>query len=160
MILVFTPLSEKDMESTRLLNHEYLDWLSDEGAVTCYLSQQNAREIVNQLPLGHEAPDGDLLLATLNDKPIGTVALKRLSDDTCEMKRLYVVPEARHMKVGRILVDEIIKRAKTLGYQTMRLDTLPHMSAAQKLYQNIGFKTIEKYNVSPVNDAIYMELSL
>jgi putative acetyltransferase len=160
MIKIYTPVTEADLEITRQLNRQYLDWLAEDGVVSCYLTQQKALDIVNQLPEGHQFPEGDLLLATHKGEPVGTVALKKIEDGVCEMKRLYVLPQARHLRIGYHLVSTIIERARQLGYTKMQLDSLPHMTAAQNLYRHFGFEEIENYNNNHVGGAIFMSLKL
>ena len=92
--------------------------------------------------------------------PLGCVALRRSSDDWCEMKRLYVVNEARGARLGERLVDSIIAHAKTLGYRGIRLDTLRDMTAAQRLYRKYGFVEIPAYYDTPIEDTIFMGCNL
>ena len=108
------------------------------------------------LPGGYEA----LLVARRDGEAMGCVALKRLPDGTCEMKRLYVRPGARGTGTGRALVEASIARARELGYAVMRLDTLPTMEAAYSLYVSHGFKPIERYNDNPIDGVLFFELRL
>jgi ribosomal protein S18 acetylase RimI-like enzyme len=108
------------------------------------------------LPGGYEA----LLVARTEAEIVGCVALKRLSDGVCEMKRLYVRPAARGSGAGRALVEASIARARELGYRVMRLDTLPAMDAARTLYLSLGFRPIERYNDNPVEGVLFFELKL
>jgi ribosomal protein S18 acetylase RimI-like enzyme len=76
------------------------------------------------------------------------------------MKRLYVKPEFRGLKIGRKLVEAVIEQAENIGYKHMRLDTIPLMIAARALYVSLGFEEIEPYRYNPIEGAQFMELKL
>jgi ribosomal protein S18 acetylase RimI-like enzyme len=78
----------------------------------------------------------------------------------CEMKRLYVKPEFRGNGIAKILAERIISDAKSIGYSSMLLDTLPFLQTAISMYRKMGFYEIECYNDSPLDDTIYMKLDL
>jgi ribosomal protein S18 acetylase RimI-like enzyme len=118
-----------------------------------------SRELAG-LPGDYEAPGGCILLAEGANGPAGCVALRPLKNKTCEMKRLFVKPAYQGCGVGRALAEAVIREARNLGYQKMRLDTIESMKAAQGLYFSLGFKTIEAYCHNPLDNPSFMELAL
>lgn len=136
-----------DVEHVRRLFREYAADLGDHARYLVGFDEE-----VAALPGGYEV----ILLADA----VGCVAVKRLDDGACEMKRLYVRPSARGSGAGRALVVAAIEQARGLGYRVMRLDTLPTMVAAQGLYRSLGFEEIGRYNDNPGPDVRFMELDL
>ncbi|KAJ5929878.1 hypothetical protein N7454_006828 [Penicillium verhagenii] len=100
----------------------------------------------------------DTGLPTPHTPVLGCVGLRRSTDSNswCEMKRLYVIPEARGLYIGDQLVVAIMDKAKALGYSGIRLDTLPDMIAAQRLYRRYGFAEIDPYYHTPIKATIFM----
>jgi len=113
------------------------------------------------LPGDYSPPAGRLLLAEFQGQLAGCVALHKLEDGICEMKRLYLRPQFRGKRLGRVLAERIIAEARQIGYQRMRLDTVePVMKDAVAMYRKIGFCEIAPYCANPIPGALYMELLL
>ncbi len=113
-----------------------------------------------ELPGAYASPSGCLLLAEVDGSAVGCVGLRKLSGAICEMKRLYVDPKLRGARIGKTLVDAILARGRELGYQRIRLDTLPSMQAAIAMYRSLGFREIEPYCNNPLPGALFLELDL
>ena len=101
-----------------------------------------------------------MLVAREPEGIAGCVALRHLDDAICEMKRLYIRPQFRGRGIGRALVQAIIDAARARGYTRMRLDTLPSMQDAMRMYESFGFADIPPYRFNPVEGTRYMELTL
>jgi ribosomal protein S18 acetylase RimI-like enzyme len=138
----------------RSLLLEYVDSLGVD------LSFQNVERELADFPASYLPPAGALLVATRDQRLAGSIAMRRLDDEACEMKRLYLRPEFRGYGIGRELAGAIVDRARNAGYQRMRLDTLPGMQDAQRLYRALGFEEIAAYYENPIPGTRYMELDL
>lgn len=121
---------------------------------------QEFQKELAEFPGEYAPPDGRFLLAMHDEKLAGSVALRKISDSVCEMKRLFVWPEFRKKGIGRKLTGAIIEEARKIGYERMRLDTVPFMKEAIALYRSLGFKEIESYRYNPIEGAKFMELDL
>ena len=121
---------------------------------------QNFDKELAELPGEYAPPDGRLIVAINETKVVGCVALRKIIDGICEMKRLYVRPAYRSKGIGRELVRAIIGEAEKIGYTQMRLDTVPAMKEAIGLYRSTGFYEIEPYRNNPVEGAMFLELTL
>ena len=147
--------SPEQLEQARSLFLEYAESL---GFSLCF--QSFDKEMAG-LPGDYSPPHGRLLLAEHEGRIAGCVALHKLSDGVCEMKRLYVRPEFRGKALGRALAERVIAEARAAGYSQMRLDTIVgKMDSAIALYRRLGFREILPYRENPVPGAIYMELKL
>ncbi len=112
------------------------------------------------LPGPYVPPRGGLWLARAVEGGVGCVALRPLDAAVAEVKRMYVNSAWRGHGVGRALLEALLDGARTRGYQTLRLGTLDDMSAAQSLYQSLGFTPIERYRPDELIDTRFFELSL
>ena len=129
-------------------------------AIGIDLSFQDFADELADLPGEYAPPDGGVLLALVDGQPAGCVALRPFGEGICEMKRLYVRPAFRGRGIGLELANTIIDQARTVGYERMRLDTIPSMKPAITLYESLGFKTIKPYRYNPIEGARFMELIL
>ena len=145
-------------EQVAAVRELFLEYAQSLNFSLCF---QSFDQELASLPGDYAPPSGRLLLADFNHRPAGCVALHRLQDGICEMKRLYVRPEFRGHKVGRRLAEAVIAEARVAGYQRMRLDTVaPVMREAVQLYRELGFYEIPAYRPNPVPGTLYMELAL
>ncbi len=143
-----------EMAEVRRLFREY------EAFLQVDLCFQGFEDELSSLPGEYVPPQGALLLALDADKIVGCVALRRLEEGVCEMKRLFVRPPARGRGLGRRLAQRIIDVARQAGYSSMRLDTLDRLVEAMRLYESLGFRITGAYYENPIPGAVYWELDL
>ena len=96
-------------------------------------------------PVDLAPPRGVFLVACTDDGPVGCGGIRAHTDDIAELKRMYVVPTARRLGVGRNLLMELERRAVALGYTRVRLETGVRQPEAIQLYETSGYEVIERY---------------
>jgi putative acetyltransferase len=147
--------SESQVEQVREL---FLEYARSLGFSLCF---QNFDQELANLPGDYSPPHGRLLLAEFEGELAGCVALHKLENEICEMKRLYLRPQFRGKGLGRALATRIIAEARDLGYSRLRLDTVESaMQDAVAMYLKLGFRKIDPYCENPMPSALYMELVL
>jgi GNAT superfamily N-acetyltransferase len=149
MIEITRATTQPQYQAIEELMEEYIAWDTDQTTklgldpqvfLTFYYDDKP--EI---LPGKFAPPGGCLLLATLDGKLAGCAGYRQLSEDVCELKRLYVRPQCRGYGIGRLLVAEILELARLNGYQRVKLETGSFMHEAHQLYQSMGFEFCPPY---------------
>jgi GNAT superfamily N-acetyltransferase len=94
-------------------------------------------------------PHGAFLVGYAAGRPVCCGGVKRLPDGSCELKRMYVVPDARRQGVARALLHAVEEAARRLGYSVARMDTGPRQQHAQAFYEREGYVRIGNFNANP-----------
>lgn len=143
----------QDLEGVRVLFREYSELVA---SAICFQSFE--RELA-ELPGRYAPPGGALLVAVIEGKLAGCVALRQLDSVTGEMKRLYVRPGFQGLGLGRLLTERIVTEALRIGYAVLRLDTLPKLHRAIEMYRKMGFYEIPPYGDNP-SEAVCFEKTI
>lgn len=152
---IISAVSPEHIETVRSLFIEYQQWLNFS---LCF---QGFDKELAELPGKYSPPKGRLYIAEYEGNTAGCIALRPMEEEgMCEMKRLYVKDEFRGKGIGRMLTEKILADAQQIGYRIMRLDTLQRMDTARALYTKLGFKIIPAYYDNPMDEVVYMELTL
>lgn len=124
------------------------------------LNFQDVDRELEEIAIEYNAPTGVLLLAYDGDKAVACAGVRQIDLHTAELKRMFVDPGYRGLQLGQQLLQLALDEARQLGYRSIRLDTVPTMLSAIKLYKAAGFREIEAYRFNPIPGAIYMEKEL
>lgn len=155
MLQILQTNNDDMIAEARQLFREYETWL---GMDLCF---QGFEQELAELPGKYVPPDGRLYLAYVDDKLAGCIAMRKLEDGVCEMKRLFVRDGFRGARIGVRLIERLIEEARSEGYERMRLDTFPpKMGKAVTLYESHGFRPIPPYYDNPHEGVLFMELDL
>jgi putative acetyltransferase len=162
------PRTAAELDAVRDLMRAFLTWHherhEDDGhLVAAYFDGAAFERELEQLEATYAPPDGGLLLGRLDGVPVGCVALRRIDERTCEMKRMFVLPVAQHRGVGGALGRAVIALAAEAGYTAMVLDTSVRQREAAELYRGLGFVDVPPYYDLPEPLAawlVFMRLEL
>ena len=155
-----------DLSTVRELFRGYRQWLADhqdrssgaEPRVRAGLGLVD--ELIANLPGAYGPPAGDVLLWSKGDAVVACGALRELEPRVGDIKRVFVRPDYRGKEFGHPYVRALIDRARELGYQSLKVDTLPTMAAAIEFYQEMGFRPTAAYWPHPVAGALFFERRL
>jgi len=153
-IKIIDATNEKHLQHVRNLISAFVKWhlsrhVEDIHFTNEYFDPKDLERELASLPGKYSIPTGRLLLVFYNDQPAGCVALKKIDDHSCEMKRMFVYPEFHGKGIGYALAKAIIDEAKKIGYSSMKLDTSIRQIEAQNLYQGFRFKILKHIMNSP-----------
>jgi len=150
------------------LIREYVDWSraryrGDAWFIEQAFSHQLLESELEDLSVSYGPPNGKTLLARSDGQICGGVAYRRLSDEICEMKRLFVPDRFRGRGTGRRLCEAIVASAGDAGFRLMRLDTGNLLTEAIEMYKSIGFRLCAPYHQYPeplMPYLVFMEVPL
>ena len=142
--------TEADFATAHSLFMEYAQWL---GIDLCF---QGFDSELLSLPQMYGAPNGGLILVKDEDRFLGCVGVRKFSDSSCELKRMWIQPAYQNQGLGEKLLIKAMELGKHLGYTTMKLDTLQTMTGPIYLYKKHGFQEIPAYYKNP-NAVVYFE---
>jgi ribosomal protein S18 acetylase RimI-like enzyme len=151
-------ISATELDGVRTLFMEYA------ATLTIDLCFQNFSAELEALPGEYATPRGALVFASVNGELAGCCAMRPLDavdyPNACEMKRLFVRPNYRGLRLGRLLAESILDLSRQAGYDCILLDTLDDMESARALYQELGFEEIPPYYFNPIAGAHYLRAKL
>lgn len=132
----------------------FLEYAKELDVDLCF---QDFDQELQEMDIQYNAPGGILLLLENASGFAGCVGFRKVSEEIAEMKRMYIQKEFRGKGWGKRLIEELLEHAKKLNYTSIRLDTLPQMKEAIRLYTAFGFKEIPPYRHNPIEGTKYME---
>ncbi len=154
---MLTFIQATSQEQISIARELFLEYAASLNIDLCF---QGFDQELKELPGEYAPPLGRLFLFSYDSQLAGCGALRKCDEGIGEMKRLYLKPAFRGKGLGRAMTTHIINEARSIGYKSLRLDTLPMMREAIPLYRSLGFREIEPYRVNPIDGALYMELDL
>lgn len=143
-----------DSRELRQLIYEYADWLGID------LSFQDFEGEMAKLETLFTLPSGQYTFAMMGSVVAGGVGFRRIDEHTAEVKRLYVRPDHQGKSIGWSLMENLLLKLKSLGYDRLVLDAVPPTRKAQALYERMGFTEIEPYFHNPVPDTKFYAFDL
>ena len=151
MVNFFIANRDDEYDNAALLFKDYAAWLSID------LGFQHFEEELKGLKAMYAIPQGGIMLCKIENEFIARVAMRKIKNDTVELKRMFVKPAFLRQGIGKVLLEKMIKLAKAAHYSCIRLDTLSYMTPAINLYKQYGFYEIPAYYHNPNATAVYFE---
>ena len=150
----------KIAETSGEFKHDEKLFLLYAGSLNVDLSFQNFTDELKTINKQYNKPGGALLIAYNGEDAIGCAGLRMINSEVAELKRMFVLTEYNGQGIGKKMLGIIIDIARELKYKKIKLDTLPGMIQAQRLYRSFGFVDIASYRFNPVEGTVFMEKEL
>jgi putative acetyltransferase len=153
----------KELDTVRRLFRDYRDWLAEHSSpivpsgTSAPMGLTQLDRVIAGLPGVYGPPSGEVILAFKHSELAACGALREWEPRVGEIKRIYVRADHRGPGFGPLLTGALLRRARELGYERVRVDTLPTMAAAIQFYQDMGFRPIPAYWDHPVAGALFFE---
>ena len=141
------------LEDIRVILNEYLSFISKELIKPPWNFNLDIEHEVNFTMNNLDKfaePDGRLLLVEVDSEVAGTISLRKIREDTGEIKRMYIKPKFRGKKLGNLLIEEVIEISQRNEFSKLYLDTAHFMSSAISIYKKYGFKETTSYPESVI----------
>lgn len=158
----------RELDAVRQLCREAVAWEIDNfphlnEVIVAHFQPETLDARLALLPGPYVRPKGDILLGLLGTEPVGTVMYRNDEGGCAAMDRLFVSPNARGRGVGVRLVEDVMVRARNDAYETLRFVTARHLTSAIRIYESLGFRTVESwkdYDPATAQLIMFMERSL
>lgn len=153
----------QDLETVRRLFQDYRQWLADHrdtdasAGTNVKVGLELIDKQIAELPGAYGRPRGEVILAFSRKAIVACGALREMKPRVGEIKRIYVRADHRGPGFGPRMTGALLRRARALGYERVRLDTLSTMAGAIQFYQEMGFVPIPAYWPHPAPGALYFE---
>jgi len=156
MTMIRPATSPTDIEAVRQLCWDFRDHLleispTSAEMVHTFYPVPKYTEIMAGLKQEHARPKGIILLAEVDGTPVGCAMTHALDDQTSEVKRVFVGPQARGLGLARKLMTACMDQARADGFTRMVLDTAANLKPAHALYDNMGFQRCGPYQDIPAS---------
>lgn len=154
MLQVTDATTPVQLDDVRSLMRAFVGWHRVRHAahldlIDAYFDPSAYEDELQALPGKYQQPTGALLLATVDGRAAGCVAMRAIESGCCEMKRMFVDPAFHGKGVGKALAETVIQRGRAAGFRGMRLDTGILQVEAIGLYEKLGFKKVDPYYQPP-----------
>lgn len=146
--------TKEDYETAKLLFREYA------ALINIDLTFQKFDDELSDISKMYAPPSGGIILCKADEKFVGCIAIRKIEDSICELKRMYVNPNFQRKGIGKVLLEKALDLAINYNYKLIRLDTLNYMAPAIYLYKQYGFYEIEPYYFNPNTTTVFFEKKL
>jgi GNAT superfamily N-acetyltransferase len=149
---VFMATTDSDYDAFAALVREYVEWCRDsykEEEWLMRLTHQWLEHGFEGSAVSYGPPNGRAFLARHEGRICGCGAYHKMTNEVCEMKRLFIPVQFRGRGYGRKLCEAILRSAKDDQFKLMRLDTAEFLTDAIAMYQSFGFRPCAPYNAHP-----------
>lgn len=142
--------TKEDYETVKLLFREYA------AMINIDLAFQKFDDELSDISKMYAPPSGGIILCKVDEKFAGCIAIRKIGDSICELKRMYVNSRFEGRGIGKGLLEKALDLAVNYNYKLIRLDTLNYMAPAIYLYKQYGFYQIEPYYFNPNITAVFL----